>query len=78
LNYSVLDEKDSLCAHCGEKGYLKYYYLGLESKVKNWFKTETMCQKMLSHWTEKEHWLGGEETWPLKQDNLVISTKLKM
>lgn len=63
-----MDQKDSLCTHCGNKGYLKYYYLGLESKVKNWFKTETMCQKMLSHWNEKEHWLGREESWPLKKE----------
>ena len=67
-SYSIMDQKDSLCTHCGNKGYLKYYYLGLESKVKNWFKTETMCQKMLSHWNEKEHWLGREESWPLKKE----------
>lgn len=34
-NYSIMDKKDSLCTHCGNKGYLKFYYLGLESKVKN-------------------------------------------
>ena len=34
-NDSIMDQKDSLCTHCGNKGYLKYYYLGLESKVKN-------------------------------------------
>ena len=67
-NYSVMDNKDACCTHCGNKGYIKYYYLGLESKIKNWFKTETMCQKMLSHWNEKEHWLGREESWPLKQE----------
>ena len=67
-NYSIMDQKDSLCTHCGNKGYLKYYSLVLESKVKNWFKTETMCQKMLSHWNEKEHWHGREESWPLKQE----------
>lgn len=27
-----------------------------------------MCQKMLSHWNEKEHWLGRKEAWPLKQE----------
>lgn len=24
-NYSTMDKKDSLCTHCGNKGYLKYY-----------------------------------------------------
>ena len=23
---------------------------------------------MLSHWNEREHWLGREESWPLKQE----------
>ena len=39
-------------------GYIKYCYLGLDNKVKNWFKTKSMCRKMLFHWREKEHWLG--------------------
>lgn len=30
-NYSIMDQKDSLCTHCGNKGYLKYFSLGLES-----------------------------------------------
>ena len=67
-NFSIMDSKGACCTHCGNKGYLKYYYLGLESKIKNWFKTEPMCKKMLSHWNEREHWLGREESWPLKQE----------
>ena len=33
-NFSIMDNKDACCTHCGNKGYLKYYYLGLESKIK--------------------------------------------
>lgn len=47
--YSILENKDDLCIHCGKKGYLKYYYLGISTKVKNWFKNVDMCRKMLSH-----------------------------
>jgi len=41
-----------------KKGYLKYYYLGLPTKVKNWFKNKEMCTKMLSHWFARSNWLG--------------------
>ena len=27
--YSVMENKDSRCPHCGNKGYIKYMYLGL-------------------------------------------------
>lgn len=67
-NFSVMNDKNACCNHCGNKGYLKYYYLGLENKIKNWFKAESMCKKMLSHWNRRGHWLGGEESWPLKQE----------
>ena len=43
--FSVLENKDDLCIHCGKKGYLKYYYLGIGTKVKNWFKNVDMCRK---------------------------------
>ena len=38
-NWSVMSSKDELCSHCGNTGYIKYYCLGLNNKVKNWFKT---------------------------------------
>lgn len=59
-NYSILENKDDLCIHCGKKGYLKYYYLGMSTKVKNWFKSVDMCRKMLSHWNARDSWLGRQ------------------
>lgn len=32
--YSIVENKEDLCTHCGNKCYLTYYYLGLHSKVK--------------------------------------------
>ena len=60
--YSIMEGKDDLCTHCGKKSYLTYYYLGLNSKIKNWFRSETLCEKMLSHWKERGHWLGKCES----------------
>jgi len=60
-----MESKDELCFHCGKKGYTKYYYLGLNAKVKNWFRTESMFRKLLSHWDEREHWLGRATSWPV-------------
>ena len=62
-----MESKSDLCAHCGKHGYIKYYYLGLNDKVKNWFRNEIMCKKMLWHWEEKDHWLGRTTSWPTKK-----------
>ena len=35
--YSVMKNKHDRCSHCGNEGYIKYMYLGLENEVKNWF-----------------------------------------
>ena len=66
--YSIMENKDDLCMNCGKKHYLTYYYLGLNSKVKNWFRSKNLCEKMLSHWMEHDHWLGKTESWPLKRE----------
>ena len=59
--YSIMDSKQGKCPYCGNAGYIKYLYLGLKSKVKNWFRNKTMCNKMLAHWIEKDHWLANGE-----------------
>ncbi|XP_048578361.1 uncharacterized protein LOC125560609 isoform X2 [Nematostella vectensis] len=66
--YSLMTSKDEVCSNCGNKGVIAYYYLGLQNKVKNWFRDENMCNKMLSHWNEREHWLGVEQSWPIKKE----------
>lgn len=66
--YSVMENKDDRCPHCGNKGYIKYMYLGLENKLKNWFRNKSMCTNMLGHWLEKEHWLENVESWHLKKE----------
>ncbi|EDO34461.1 predicted protein [Nematostella vectensis] len=63
-----MTSKDEVCSNCGNKGVIAYYYLGLQNKVKNWFRDENMCNKMLSHWNEREHWLGVEQSWPIKKE----------
>lgn len=45
--YSVMYNKNDKCSHCGGTGNIKYLYLGLNSKVKNWFINKSMCKKML-------------------------------
>lgn len=66
--YSLMTNKDDVCSNCGRKGATTYYYLGLQSKVKNWFHDENMCEKMLAHWNERDHWLEREEAWPIKKE----------
>ena len=58
--WDIMDGKKQTCKHCGRKGKIKYYYLGLETKVKLWCDDLEMCQKMMAHWREKEHWLDKD------------------
>ena len=58
--WDIMAEKKQTCKHCGRKGKIKYYYFGLETKVKLWCGDSGMCQKMMAHWEEKEHWLEKE------------------
>ena len=67
-DWDIMKSENQTCQHCGGKGYIHYHFLGLNSKIKNWFKNETMCEKMLSAWREKNHWLHQEEAWPVKKE----------
>ena len=66
--YSIMENKDDVCIHCGKNSYLTYYYLGLGSQVKNWFRSKPLCEQMQSHWKERNHWLGRTESWNLKKE----------
>ena len=47
----------------------KYYYLGLDSKVKQGTADPDMCSKMTAHWSEKEHWINGNgDGWKIKKE----------
>lgn len=67
-HWDIMDTKTDTCRHCGQPGKLKYYYLGLKGKVKQWTSSPEMCHKMTGHWREKEHWLGRERGWPIKRE----------
>lgn len=32
--WDIMEGKKQTCKHCGRKGKIKYYYLGLETKIK--------------------------------------------
>ena len=66
--YSIMKSKHDKCPYCGKLGYIKYLYLGLENKVKNWFRNKTMCKRMLANWLEKDHWLEKSEDCRLKKE----------
>lgn len=56
-HWDIMDSESKVCRHCGEKGKIKYYYLGLHGKMKQWFSDPEMCEKMASHWMQKDHWM---------------------
>ena len=57
-HWDIMDSQDELCRHCHNPGSIKYYYLGLEGKVKMWYSNPDMCQKMFAHWDHKDRWLN--------------------
>ena len=60
-NWDLMKNKNDQCKYCGSEGYIHYFYLGINTKVKCWFKSTTMCNKILSAWKERQHWLHGED-----------------
>lgn len=59
--WDIMENKNQACRNCGRKGKIKYYYLGLKSKVKLWCSDMETCQKTMAHWQEKDHRLVTEE-----------------
>lgn len=59
-HFGLMSSEDDLCPHCNKKGTIPYYYLGLGPKINLWASDPMFCKKMLSHWFEKDHWLGQE------------------
>lgn len=43
--WDIMENKNQACRNCGRKGKIKYYYLGLKSKVKLWCSDMQTCQK---------------------------------
>lgn len=66
--WDLLEKRSDECQYCGQKGTIPYYYLGLETKVKQWVSDPEMCNKMTQQWKEKEHWLQRTEGWHSKTE----------
>ena len=69
-NYAVMENSDDACKYCGKFGNIKYYYCSVTEKVKRWVSSSSMCQKLLGHWDEQQHWISNEDNWgyPLKKE----------
>lgn len=70
--YALLKTQTDVCPHCGKQGTIPYYYLSVQDKVKRWFASEEMSEKITAHWKEREHWLPPERQenwgWHLKKE----------
>lgn len=67
-HWDILESCHAECRHCGEKGSIRYYYLGLETKVRHWTSDWPMCQRITAHWREKEHWFRRDEGWHIRKE----------
>jgi len=66
--WDVMESSKDKCRHCGRKGKVRYFYLGLKEKIQKWFQNEETKKKLLAHWEEKEHWLKRETAWENKNE----------
>ena len=68
-HWDIMQSATEKCRFCGQEGTIKYYYLGLHNKVKQWTQDPDMCAKMTAHWSEKEHWINGSnDGWEIKKE----------
>ena len=61
-HYDLLSSDSDFCRYCGRPGTVKYYYLSVIDKLRNWVLQKHMCEKMIGHWKEKAHWLQQEHS----------------
>ena len=66
--WDILESSNAECRHCGEKGAIAHYCLGLETKVRLWISDWSMCKQMTAHWREKEHWFRRDKGWHTKKE----------
>ena len=66
-HWDIMQSATEKCRFCGEVGTIKYYYLGLHGKVRQWTADPDMCSKMTAHWLGKEHWMNGNG-WEIKKE----------
>ena len=56
------------CCFCREAGAIKYYYLGLHSKIKLWTQDQDMCSRITANPAEKELWINGNDACDIQKE----------
>ena len=69
-SYDIFSSLKSTCRICGSpaSSCIKYSYLPLKHKVRQWCNSPSFCQKMTAHWREKEHWLNTAQGHAIKKE----------
>ena len=63
--WSTMDSPTDLCRYCQKPGTIEFYYLPLTNKIKYWCSNPAFCERMATHWLQKERWLNGSASHPL-------------
>lgn len=58
-HFGLMSSEHELCPHCN-KETIPQYYLGLGPKINLWVSYPTFCNKILTQWFDKDHWLRQE------------------
>lgn len=56
--YSTLESSSALCPYCQMPGAIQFHYLPLSDKIKRWCSIPEFCQKMTTHWLQKDRWFS--------------------
>ena len=59
--YDTFSGLKSTCRLCKSpvSSCIRYSYMPLQQKIRQWCSSPRFCNKMTAHWREKDHWLNN-------------------
>ena len=58
-DHSYLSENECKVCHKPSADCIDYYVLGLN--FRDWFLTTDQCNRLMAHWTDRDHWFNKDE-----------------
>jgi len=68
--YDIFSGLKSTCRLCKSpvSSCIRYSYLPLRQKIKQWCSSPRFCYKLTAHWREKDHWLNNAGGYAIKKE----------
>ena len=68
--YDTFSGLKSTCRLCKSpvSSCIRYSYMPLQQKIRQWCSSPRFCNKMTAHWREKDHWLNNAGGYAIKKE----------